>query len=363
MIGIITYYNPINYGGVFQAYAMQEIVKNCMPYEEVGIVEYCPEKVKNSYSLIKLTSWKAILISLYNLKVNFVRKKVFENFIRDNMTIISMAEAKNADQLVLGSDQIWNPNISGGFQPEFFGLIGAMKKQRICSYAASIGVSSLNVEEMKILSELIKNIQYVSVREKEAKMIIQQVTTKDVVVDIDPTLLVSRRVWDKLKKDPEVKREYILVYSLSGYDLTYKTAENIAKKYKVEIVDISLKNQKPFEKNRHNKKKQVSPEEFLGWINSAKAIVTDSFHGTVFSILFQKNFYTIPNKTKASRMVELMRDLKIESHLIYNESNLVFDDIDYALVGSLLKNKREKSRQHMLEILRINSDNINKGQE
>lgn len=353
MIGIITYYNTINYGAVFQALAMQEIIKEIAPNEKVGIVEYCPKNVSKSYALIKKSSWKAVIISLYNFIDNFARKKKFKKFINVYMNIIPLEEVKNADKLVLGSDQIWNPNISGGFKPELFGIFPVEKKQKVCSYAASIGVSNFNEEERKVFSRYIRNVQYISVREKEAKNIIQKVILRDIVVDIDPTLLVNKDIWSTLKIEPEIKNPYILVYSLSGYDLTDYTARKIAKKYNSEIVEISLKDKKPFVSKSFRRKTRVSPEEFLGWISSAEAVVTDSFHGTVFSILFHKDVYTIPNKMKASRMVELMEDLKIQSHIITKEEDVKFKKIDYDLVDTLLQEKKEKSFQHMLEILRI----------
>lgn len=359
MIGILTYYNPINYGAVFQAYAIQEITREKFPGKKVGIIEYCPIAVRNDYKLVKTDSMKALIMSLFNYSANRKRCKIFNDFIANNLNTISFDKVNEVSTLVLGSDQIWNPNISRGFDPVFFGKIGDNKKRQVCSYAASIGVSILNEKQQKEFSEELKNVDHISVREESAKKIIEKIDSNiKVSVDLDPTLLLSEQKWSDLAKEYHNDKPYIFVYSLSGYPETYLTAQKVASYLGAEIIEVTIKNQKPFLHVKHKLLKTVSPEDFLGMIKNSEAVVTDSFHGTVFSLIFHKPMYVIPNKTKGSRMVELLKSVNLESRIVKSENNkLDFHKIDFEEVDKRLRTQKDNSLAHL-----INSINGLKGE-
>lgn len=357
MISIFTYYNAINYGAVLQAYAMQEVIKEISFDEDVYIVDYCPQAVRDDYKLLKTGSGKALLLSLFNYRDNAKRRKVFDAFIEKYMCIINQEESKNASMIMLGSDQIWNPNISRGFDECFFGILNDNKKRRVGSYAASIGVSKLNESQFKELETLIHNVDYVSVREKSAKELIHEVDPEiDISVDLDPTLLVPREKWELIAKPIAiVDTPYILIYSLSGYPLTFETANKVADFYKARIIEVTIKNHKPFVKVGHQQIKDAGPDEFLWLIKNAAAVVTDSFHGTVFSIIFGRSLYVIPNKTKASRMIELMQKVELESRIItLNDQKLDFTPIKFSRVDELLGKEKSKSYSSMKSALGVN---------
>lgn len=353
MIGIATYYTPVNYGAVLQAYAMQEAIKELMPNEDVGIIEYCPNKVLEDYKLINTTSLKGVIVSGLNYIANKRRRILFNHFVCKRINVIKNSEYRKISEIILGSDQIWNPNISRGFDPMFFGIVGDGLNRRVSSYAASIGVSSLTEEQKQDFHKKIKYVSYVSVRENSAKTIIESIDkTIPVRVDLDPTLLLGSKKWEEVASDYTAEKPYIFVYSLSGYPETYTIAKRVAKHYNAEVVEVSVKNQKPFQKVDHRLLKCVSPEMFLGMIKNAEAVVTDSFHGTVFSLIFHKSMYVIPNKTKGSRMIELLKNVNLENRIMSNIDNEIeYQSIDFNHVDKVLKKKVNESKRHLSEAL------------
>ncbi|MCB8593366.1 polysaccharide pyruvyl transferase family protein [Faecalibacillus intestinalis] len=358
MIGILTYYNPINYGAVFQAYAMQEIIKTILPNENVGIIEYSPKAINDDYKLIKTMSAKAIIMSFFNYRANRKRKIIFNNFVEQNISLISFNEIDLVSTIILGSDQIWNPNISRGFDPVFFGMLGDDKKRKICSYAASIGVESLTENQKNDLKMKLKNIDYISVRENSAAKIIKELFSfeKKIMVDLDPTLLLKKEQWINLSEKYNHNKPYIFVYSLSGYQETYLTAQKVSKYYDAEIIEVTIKNRKPFIRAKHKVLKTISPNVFLGMIKDAEAIVTDSFHGTVFSLIFNKSMYVVPNKSKGSRMIELLQSVNLESRIIRNvDDDLDYKKIDYEYVEKIMEMNKLNSIKHLVEALTIDS--------
>ncbi len=352
MVGILTYYDAINYGAALQAYAIQETVKLLTCDPSVGVVGYCPEAVKSDYSLIK-TGIKPFIVSMLNLADNKKRHAVFDCFIQDNIHVLSIEQAKQADTLILGSDQIWNPNISRGFDQAFFGKIEGASPKRVVSYAASIGVSKLKNHEMCELKELLDNVDAISVREEDAKHLIHEAgCDKPVTVDVDPTLLLDQAQWMKVAKETEVSAPYILVYSLSGYAKTFETARIAAEKYGAEVVEVTLKDRKPFHQVKHRQIKAAGPADFLGLIADASVVVTDSFHGTVFSLIFQKRFFTIPNRTKGARMIGLLNMLNLPEYIVFeNSESLCFNAIDYQRVNADLERCRSESLDHLRKAL------------
>lgn len=353
MIGIATYYTPINYGAVLQAYAMQEAIKELKPKEDVGIIEYCPNEVIEDYKLINTKSLKGVIVSGFNYIANIKRRSLFKNFVNERLNVIKNSEYRTISKVILGSDQIWNPNISRGFDPMFFGIMSDGLNRKVSSYAASIGVSSLTEEQMQDFRHKIKHVSYVSVRENSAKAIIESIDkTIPVSVDLDPTLLLDSKKWKEIASDYAYEKPYVFVYSLSGYPETYTIAKRIAKHYKAEVIEVTVKNQRPFRKVDHRLLKCVSPEMFLGMIKRAEAIVTDSFHGTVFSLVFHKSMYVIPNKTKGSRMIELLRSVNLENRIMSNiDREIDYKSINFDYVDLILKNKVSESKHHLSEAL------------
>ena len=348
-IGILTFHCAYNYGAVLQCYALQEILRKLG--HEVEIIDYRPDYIVKPYKVFRwgrlfykdlkrtLRSWmkEPLLVGL-----RFKRYKVFNEFICSKLKLSTRVVGSNIDPkydvYVMGSDQIWNPQITKGFDPVYFGFFHTPPKKgtRIISYAASIGSETVALDLQYKLKKLLTNFDAISVRENSLATILKQITKREVATVLDPTMLVDLTTWEILAKAPKLNKKYILVYQ-DGRECTLCISKKLAKEMNAVVVQIPLT---PFVSYRKNIKQGVSPEEFLGWIRNAACVITPSFHGTVFSIIFRKPFFCIECN---ARVHSLLSILGLEDRIIKRNDNPVFSLIDYEPVIPRLSSCREMS--------------------
>lgn len=358
---IVTFHCVPNYGAALQVLALQNVLTRLSSY--VSILNYQPKALTAPYKLFNTHSIKSIILSLYNIRGNWRRNQKFKRFQRRYLQIATPAfkdpdkvYVRDYDYVFLGSDQIWNPLITGGYDKIYFGDFATNNNCKRISYAASVGISSLNEEQKGKLKNYIAKVDHVSVRENNASEILSTLTSAPIDVVLDPTLLVERKEWDQFKVDKEFGR-YLLLYSLSDYDETREIAKRVAQIMNLKIIEISTKNRKPFESKRNQIINTADPSEFLGLINAAEFVVTDSFHGTVFSIIYHKPFYTIPNKTKGSRMIELLNKIGLSDRLITDtEKFKCSTEIEYNKVDKILDIERSKSIEFIRKAMSIDNE-------
>jgi len=316
---IITFHCVPNYGAVMQAYALQTILRNYFEYVE--IMNYCPFSLTSQYKVINNYSIKSIFYSLWSAKSYLEKKRKFKFFSNNYLCVNDKkyrrqydVEEYDTDFYFLGSDQIWNPEILKGFDPIYFGHFPKKTGATVISYAASIGKRHLTNKECETIRELINGIDYISVREEAAKNILSHLTNKEISVVLDPTLLLDKDKWSSITKKIYCS-DYLLYYSLNGYVETEVMAKKIANYLGLNLIEISGK-KKPIVKKPHIAIYNAGPEEFLSYIRNASYVVTDSFHGTVFSIIFERPFITIPHKTRNSRIDTLLGKLGLLDRMI-----------------------------------------------
>jgi coenzyme F420-reducing hydrogenase beta subunit len=248
--------------------------------------------------------------------------------------------------MIAGSDQIWNGGLSKGVNPAYFLAFGKDGIKRV-SYAASIGRDEIPEVEQTLFQRYLRNFDYVSVREEKAKEAISKLTEKEISVVLDPTLLLKKEKYDKLKKDPKVKQDYIYVHNVHINKVDKRLnamAEELSKRLGIPIIhnraDYSFTNEL---------KKFIDggPEEFIGYIANAKYVIANSFHATVFSIIYHRDFITIPHFQNPERMRHLLDSLGIGNHLIADvkdlPENLEELHIDYDAVEKAKAALREES--------------------
>lgn len=366
-VGILTFHNAVNYGGVLQAYALQQaLIKLGL---EVEIIDYYNESIQLSNQLnrkVKLSKntkhrfLKTIYIKGNHILTSDIWKKKYNNFksfresklnLTKKMKNSSEFDELNYDALIFGSDQIWNPNITGDFDFIYFGKFktNAVK----IAYAASCGSVNTIKENKKEFIELISNLDYISTREKELQELIVNNTTYEVIQTIDPTLLLSHQDYNNISINPESKNKYLLIYKLQDNKEIYKCAKKIAKEKNLQIYEIGIKSKF---KNNIKYFESVGPEEFLGLFKNAEFVITNSFHGTVFSIINKKNFYTIPHKTVGERMIDLLNRLDLDDRLIRCAEEIVFEDlmkINYEKVENNIDISKKSSIEYLKNTLSI----------
>lgn len=343
---IITFHAVQNYGAIMQAYGLQEVLSRY--FNEVEFLDYRPKSVYDSYKLIQTATVPSLLRSILTLKTRLKKKNRFFKFFKTNLKFSEVKSEEptlfsdyHTDFLFLGSDQIWNPEITKGFDSVYFGDFLDTKNIKVISYAASFGSSSFIDEERSCISEYIKKIDTLSVREDAAKDLLKSMGyVADVVAD--PTILAGAESYKKhLASIKESK--YVLLFSLSKNDENVKHATKIAKYLGLELIEVT-NGRKPLLKRGRKIIYDAGPREFLSYIYNAEYVVTDSFHGTVFSILFHRPFSTIIHKTRGERMRTLLKSVGLTNRLSCGfDKQLLRDSIDWEKVESKLAGLRGES--------------------
>lgn len=347
-IGIITIIKANNYGAELQAYATQKVfnkIDNC----SAEIIDYIfyknplYKKSKSSSPSFKFSIKQKISEFIYPIlsKIKYsigrniykIRSERFNKFHLNNTklskTYYSIEELYNNPPLydiyVSGSDQIWNPRLYTSLEPYFLTFVS--NKAKKISYASSFGVSVLPVECKEIYRKWLKSYYAISVRESNAIDIIDSLGLESICT-LDPTLLLNKGEWSSVANKIDVPDNYLVIYELSDSKYLRSLANEISNIFGLKIVrlckDIGYKDNS----NGIINIQDAGPAEFIFLFKNANYIITNSFHGTAFSIIFEKNFYTIirENKNNNSRIVSLAKLLGLENRII--KEGMSIKDID-----------------------------------
>ncbi len=369
-IGIVTINSAYNYGCVFQAWALQRFLEK--EGHEAEIINYRSPAIDNMYRLFvpkKLFKKKRFYNTFFNMCYNGLRKvkfyctqrpKIakaakFEHFIGEVMnttkTVYSTyAELQEGmagepyDVLITGSDQVWNSAITKGLKPAYFLAFEETGKPKL-AYAASIGKTELTKPEQEFFHGFLKSYTAIAVREQSAKELLTPLVDQPVSVVLDPTLLLEKSDFDAMKIASKYKQPYILVHVIGKDKQLEEIVSVVSKQTGLPVVQNRMAKQ--FE-NELGRFADAGPEEFLGLVEGAALVVTNSFHATVFSIIYERNFITIPHKTYPERMVNLLKEAGLSEHLIGEAEQLPKDvsvlQPDYQAVKERLAKRQEESR-------------------
>lgn len=351
-IGLLTFHSAHNYGAVLQAYATQEKVKE-LGYD-IEVINYCPDYLIKQ-KLFAISTNVSFLITIKSVIESFVtfpwrikRKINFEKFINQKLNISKInyknkkfTENLHFDTFIMGSDQVWNCKLTKGFDPIYLGNFKTKQAAKKISYAASMSHYGLTETEKEEFSKLLFNFNAISVREKELENFIKDEFQIESTTVLDPTFILSKDKWMLISVKPKVKSKYVLVYSIDLRDEAMKIASKLAQKRGLEIIELTM----GVDKNIFiNKFQTTSPEEYLGLFENADFVVTSSFHGTAFSLIFNKSFYSLSHgNDKDSRQKTILKDLGLMDRFIKANDNLNYEPIDYSIVNPKLENLRQQS--------------------
>lgn len=364
-VGIVTFHWADNFGAVLQNYALQKTIEKLDI--EVEDINYIPQQLVKGYGhelnlfeLIKeygiKIGMKSFLYRLYIYKNIENRRKVFEKFRKEKLSISKKIykdeksiydNPPNYDYYITGSDQVWGPDFYKKSSGIYF-LNFINNKGKKIAYAASLA-EKVPADLISDYKKYVNQFDSIAIREKSGKEFIKTITEKNVEVTLDPTLLLKMDEWSKIAKVPSITEKYILVYDLEYNENVIEIVNEISEKTGIKVINFS--NVKKY-KNVFGTFLYDGPEEFLGYFKNAEMIITNSFHGTVFSILFNKIFFTIPHTTRGSRMIDLLNELQLNERIIYKKEEIVTSDIDYVKVEELLEKIREKSVNYLKESLK-----------
>ena len=347
----------MNYGNRLQNYSLQQVLEN-YGYE-VRTVNYKPKYPESSYATVPVNKLKKY--KTYALKAIFyLRNKVlyreksikFNHFTTEKIhwtdEIYSIDSdfrclSKEFDNIVCGSDQVWNPYWEGT-QPFYF--MQFMPFEKRVAYAASLGVESIPDDMKASYTDYFKNIKYISCREDRGVEIVNELGGIATQV-LDPVFLINVDAWKKIEKRPEKLKtdKYVLAYFLG--DIERKTQQYLDKLrnqgYSVIYLDRKDKLNSIF----------ASPVEFLYLVNHCKLLCTDSFHGCAFSIIFNKPFVCFERSlnngsahSMNSRMTSLFNLFKCEERFASRLSTDPFA-MDYSTINKIIDKERKKSLEFL----------------
>ncbi len=361
-IAVITFHGAHNYGSMLQTYALQTYVeglaeatgKDC----KYDVLNFRTNLQKNLYNVLNFKSVKGLVKSAMALPYYGKLKKQhskFEKFLATELNttyeVSSLDElralASNYDVVISGSDQIWNVRATDF---NFAYLLDGVKCKKI-SYAASLG--PLDIDWSKYDSErykkLLSDYDAVSVREEKSKSMVDTLLG-DVgcQIHIDPTLLLSKEQWQDLQSDMGNKKgKYILFYCLEPNKNHIRIAQLLSKKMGIPVIATKYRGKADYF-NPFVKQYNAGPKDFLSLVDNAQAVITSSFHGTVFSLIYGKPFVCIDG-LKDGRISSLLK-------LVGAESNAVSQDIDDVQIPeipdvesviSAIQKERERSREYL----------------
>lgn len=329
-IGAITFHASYNFGSNLQAYALQEYIKKIGKNKvEYKIINFRTNKQKEMYQYKKNSKGIKLIFKkiIYGKKLN-KREEKFEEFINTNFNLTKeykkASELKeedfNYDYYISGSDQIWNLS-ARDFEWAYY--LDFIKKGKKISYAASAGPiqRKKTKEDKEKIRELVSQYDCLSVREEGTHELIKEATGKEAKINVDPTILLTKENWEKmLPKEKIYNKPYILYYTLKPSKSRSLLLKKLGKKLNKKVV-VANPSFKYDLLGGFVKKYESGPIEFLNLIKNADLVVSSSFHGTVFSILFNKPFFALNGKNDF-RISTLLKKSGLEDRAILEDDDI-----------------------------------------
>ena len=383
-IGILTLYGLDNYGSVLQAYALQMTLEKLEYKSE--IIAYSVDQTPSilfgyGISSLKMQGFSSTLRSMSGFISKFFSEKLgailrcdthcvpncdlFSDFRLKYLRIthqiyypkILKKTPPEYDAYISGSDNVWKMadafGISDGGARFYLDFVPENKKR--ISYAPSMGDPHIHPRHQKRLTQLLSHIQYLSVRGKTTAAALSELTGRNIVSVCDPTLLLTPDDWNVLITAPsKVSESYVLVYVIHPEPIdspAYLFAEAIADRmqFQVKYIGYHFEKGKPVYTT-------VSISEFLESFKYASLIVTNTFHGTMFSIIFRRNFYVFKPKQGPTRIVDVLDEVGLSQRLVtsVDEANTLEPYIDYSQIEERIQKFRNDSLSWLKNALQEN---------
>lgn len=355
--GVLTIHRATNYGAVLQAFALKTYLEKLGV--ETEIIDYRSKHIEDLYvnMFADYLSVKTKIKNVLTWNEQKERNSAFKSFIEkelgctDKTSLFSRQDmlgiSDKYDCFITGSDQIWNPFCTGNDKTYFLDFISDNKKKY--SYAASLGNIKNGFIQSDEYRSLLKNYSELSVREEKGKKAVEEMTQKSASVHLDPTFLLEKEDWNRIIK-PVNKSNYVLVYSLTMPETIERMAREYAKENNKEIVFITLNNL--YSKKHKKEVITCSPEEFVSYFYYADAVFTNSFHGTAFSIIFEKEFFVEKNANPNhdnSRLTNVLDKFGLEDRMVVSTPQKA--EIDYGKVNDRLRAYKEESYSYLKNII------------
>ena len=362
VIRTMTCHHAFNHGAMLQAYALVTYLQSLG--HEVEVIDYSPYYMPGiavvDFNLVPARYDYWGLRSLYRLtklrqnQLEQKRRNALESFFNQHIPVTqkkyrSVDELKKnppeADLYIAGSDQIWNTTFHNGKDPAFYLDFGSPKRK--ISYAASFATETLEEGTEAFVKRMLKNFNAISVREESGLALLNAMGYDGGLV-VDPVFLMDKNDWDSFDMPNQIPKErYVLVY-----DFDYKgclmgqLARRLAKIRRCKIYSVS-----PFMRRYADRSfVGIGPEKFVSLIKHADCVLSNSFHGSAFSLIYEKDFYVVNRGDGLNiRMKDLLNHYDLSNYLICSNASdeILLASIDYGRIRTRLSEDIALSKAYL----------------
>lgn len=353
-IGILTFHRAINYGAVLQAYALQETLRELG--HDVWIIDYRQPRVERTDRHPYRDDDKLKLLKGFHLRSwwhydqgkskTLARRSRFDGFLKNYLNLSAPCNHDSIpafDLYMIGSDQVWNSAICDGLDPVFWGDFVRPKNSKVVSYAASTSVRDLQKQQHSEVQHLLYIFSSISVREKETcDFLNHQFNLNNAAITVlDPTLLAKKEIWDSFDDDTYKNQEYVLYFGARGCveypTVLHDKASSLAKQFGCGLKRIDFN--------------ADSPVDFVNKFRYAKAVVTSSFHGTAFSLIFNRPLYAVMyGDEQDARYVNILKSIGAENMLVNLRQDVHPEEFSYSSINAQLDTIRKESAKYLLSL-------------
>ena len=357
-VGILTFPNSISYGATLQMYALYRAVEKMG--HGVEIINYHNAYMKAEKHVTQKTKsrTRAMLRRMLHCRLY----GAFRCFEKENMVFYPKKSvdqcgclpeiAKRFSAVICGSDQVWNPDITDKDLSYFLDFCG--ESTRRIAYAPSFGVENLAAEFFAQVSEELGKFHAISVREKSGQHLVQQMLNREVTMVVDPTMLLDASDWSAMEQPHSLGRgEYILYYTIRRSESLMRFCRHLSKQTGLKIVVVGGN---PLDALRKRDEMvdyavDISPKQWLFLVHHARYVVTNSFHGTAFSINYRKDFYVEFSSLTNSRLANIVQIFGLQDRVVKEGALENLADVDYSRVAQELPTLQEQSLSYLRNAL------------
>lgn len=349
-IGILTFHNPNNYGALLQVYCLQSVIER--EGHKVEVIDYrnnaIEERVRPFTFKQFIKNPIKFLIRIVNVYYwNRKQERKFDYF-RNHELHLSKRNVRsvdipnlNYDLIVIGSDQVWNPSLTGGYDPVYWGQYKP-KGAKVISYAASSSIKEIEKADNSSIKDWLNSFDLISVREDALCRLIQPFTKKEVKVVLDPTLLAGSNVLETITAPRIINERYIFVYAVEATSGLWDLARFVSKKYNAKIVTAPMLALSSRLQMRDVKCVNASISELLSLIKYSECVIALSFHGTALSLLYHKDFYSFKGGNM-TRVETILSEVNLMNRIVSKVDDVSFTPILYDKVDEKLNLLRKSS--------------------
>lgn len=377
-IGILTIHDSPNYGACLQCYALWKYLTDqgydceVIDLHRPGAhSDYLPSRKYQRCRPVqegKLGKLKQTLKAFFKKNPPIIKhySDDSERKFKDFNALLKLSKPyRSVDELyqnppdydiyIAGSDQLWNPAQPYCLEPYFLTFVDGMFKKKV-SFSTSIGITELTILEKNKFKTWLSDFSAISVREKQAKQLLESFIEREVHQVLDPTFLLTPSSWRTLAREPQVQEPYILYFALHLDTNLLNYCQRLSKESGSCLYVLNQTQPDPLD-DSYVAVKDAGPREFIGYIANAQMVITDSFHGTVFSIIMgTKNFYTYiaQGNKRGCRIEDLLNIFELSEHLLNPSLSQSFDELNSHIINhnhvvSIMNAKRSESYDYIMK--------------